>query len=236
MHDVVERLCFSDWDTAYHTLDNTGIAVLPKILDVEQCNAFMAMFEKPTLFRSRIDMQRYNFGKGVYQYFSYPLPRVIQSLRETLYQQLAPTARQWAMKMRIQTHFPVTHAEYILQCKAAGQLRPTPLILRYHAGDYNCLHQDLYGEQVFPLQAICMLSNPQTDFTGGELVLTEQRPRMQSRAHVLHLQQGDMAILAVHSRPQKGSRDFYRTVMRHGVSTIHSGTRHTIGIILHDAV
>ena len=235
MNDAIRRVRAADWTEITNTLHDTGIARLPSILDTSACTDLVRMFEDPQRFRTRIDMQRYNFGKGVYQYFAYPLPQLIQDLREALYHKLAPVARQWSMLMEKAVDYPDTHAEYIDQCHTQGQQRPTPLILRYQAGDYNCLHQDLYGDEVFPLQAVFMLSDPNTDFTGGELVLTEQRPRMQSRAHVMHLQQGDAAIFAVQSRPQKGTRGYYRTTMRHGVSTIHSGTRHTLGIIMHDA-
>jgi len=235
MNNSITCLDNANWPAILYSLHETGIARLPAMLDAAECNAIIAMFDDTQRFRSRIDMQRYNFGRGVYQYFAYPLPPVIQLLRETLYTKLVPVARQWAKCMETELHYPDSYADYIARCHAMGQTRPTPLVLRYHAGDYNCLHQDLYGEQIFPLQAVCMLGNPETDFTGGELVITEQRPHMQSRAHVLNLHQGEVAIFAVHSRPQRGVRGYYRTTLRHGVSAIHSGTRHTLGIIMHDA-
>lgn len=235
MNSAIDHLRTANWTEITSALMENGMATLPMILDKTQCQRMMDMFSEDPLFRSRIDMQRYNFGKGVYQYFAYPLPELIQSLREALYLHLVPIARLWADIMKTGTSYPDAHSEYITRCRAAGQLRPTPLMLRYHQGDYNCLHQDLYGEHVFPLQAVFMLSDPNTDFSGGELVLTEQRPRMQSRVNVIALQQGEAAIFTVHSRPQRGVRGYYKTNMRHGVSVIHSGSRHTLGIIMHDA-
>ena len=180
-------------------------------------------------------MARHGFGRGEYKYFAYPLPDIVAALRPALYAPLVPIANRWNEAMGIAVRYPATHAEFIARCHAAGQTRPTPLLLRYGAGDYNCLHQDLYGEHVFPLQVVILLSQPDTDFTGGELVLTEQRPRMQSRAEVVPLKRGDAAVFAVHHRPVQGTRGFYRVNMRHGVSRLTSGRRHTAGIIFHDA-
>ena len=180
-------------------------------------------------------MARHGFGRGEYRYFAYPLPDMVAALRSALYPRLAPLANQWAGRLGIATRFPETHGDFLERCHAAGQTRPTPLLLQYQADDYNCLHQDLYGEHVFPIQVAVLLSAPGDDFTGGEFVLTEQRPRMQSRAAVVPLQQGDAVIFAVNQRPQRGTRGDYRVAMRHGVSKLHSGTRHTLGIIFHDA-
>src|SRR5437870_2739033 len=180
-------------------------------------------------------MERHGFGRGEYKYFSYPLPDIVADLRATLYPRLASIANQWNTSMDIEVRFPETHAAFIKRCHAAGQSRPTPLLLQYGAGDYNCLHQDLYGEHVFPLQITILLSRPEQDFTGGEFVITEQRPRMQSRADVVPLGQGDAVIFAVHHRPVKGTRGVYRVNMRHGVSRLRSGHRHALGVIFHDA-
>ena len=196
---------------------------------------FAASYADAGRFRKRIVMASHGFGRGEYQYFAYPLPRVLQTLRETLYARLAPIANRWHERMRVDTRFPGTHAEFLARCHAAGQARPTPLLLRYGAGDFNCLHQDLYGEHVFPLQVAVLLSRPGQDFSGGEFVLTEQRPRMQSRVEVVRLEQGDAVVFAVNSRPVDGTRGSYRVNMRHGVSRLHGGQRHTLGLIFHDA-
>jgi hypothetical protein len=193
------------------------------------------LYPEESHFRSRVVMGRHGFGRGEYQYFSYPLPAIIAALRPALYARLVPVANQWNEALGIAMRFPSTHAEFIARCHAAGQRKPTPLLLQYGAGDFNCLHQDLYGEHVFPVQVAILLSEPGRDFTGGEFVLTEQRPRMQSRAEVVPLTQGDGVIFAVRHRPVQGTRGVYRVNLRHGVSRIRSGQRHTLGIIFHDA-
>jgi hypothetical protein len=194
-----------------------------------------ALYARDTEFRSRVAMSRHGFGRGEYQYFAYPLPDLVQTLRTTLYPQLAPIANTWQERLGIEVRFPPTHAEFIARCHEAGQGKPTPLLLQYSANDYNCLHQDLYGEHVFPLQIAVLLSKPAEDFEGGEFVLTEQRPRMQSRVEVVPLTQGDGVVFAVNSRPVRGARGDYRVQLRHGVSTVRKGHRHTLGIIFHDA-
>jgi hypothetical protein len=216
-------------------LDMHGCAVIEGLLNVDQCNALAASYQDAAQFRSRVVMSRHGFGRGEYQYFSYPLPDLIRTLRQSLYAELAPIANRWNAAMHSEVRYPDQHEEYIERCHAAGQLRPTPLLLQYASGDYNCLHQDLYGEHVFPLQVVVLLSQPGRDFTGGEFVLTEQRPRMQSRVEVVPLQQGDAAVFAVSQRPVQGTRGTYRVQMRHGVSRLRSGHRHTAGIIFHDA-
>ncbi|GLQ95080.1 2OG-Fe(II) oxygenase [Dyella acidisoli] len=216
-------------------LDRYGATLIPKLLQADECRALATLYEDDRRFRSRVVMARHGFGSGEYKYFSYPLPASIQQLRTAFYPALAEIANRWNQTMGIDVRYPSTHAEYLRRCHVAGQLRPTPLLLRYGAGDYNCLHQDLYGEHVFPLQMAILLSQPGKDFTGGEFVLTEQRPRMQSRAEVVPLQQGDAVIFAVHHRPVEGARGVYRVMMRHGVSRIRTGQRHTLGIIFHDA-
>ncbi len=216
-------------------LETQGWAVLPKLLTAPQCDEIAGMYGEDEGFRSRVVMARHGYGRGEYRYFSYPLPRLIQQLRTTLYVHLAPVANHWHERMGMDARFPSSHEEFMARCAAAGQVRPTPLLLQYGAGDYNCLHQDLYGEHVFPLQVAVLLSEPLTDFTGGEFVLTEQRPRMQTRAAVVPLTQGDAVVFAVNSRPVRGTRGDHRVKLRHGVSQIITGHRHTLGIIFHDA-
>ena len=231
------RTAALDWPQAADDLHAQGHAVLPQLLTEAECTALAALYRHPgpPLFRSRVVMQRHSFGLGEYQYFSYPLPDVVAGLRGSLYPHLQPIANHWHAAMGIDVRFPAQHADFIARCHAAGQRRPTALLLQYAPGDYNCLHQDLYGEHVFPLQVAILLSEPGRDFTGGEFVLTEQRPRMQSRAEVVHLRQGDAVAFAVHHRPVQGTRGMYRVHMRHGVSRVRSGQRHTAGIIFHDA-
>ncbi len=217
-------------------LDAQGWSVLPDLLTGTQCDDIADMYDKDDAFRSRIVMARYGFGRGEYRYFSYPLPPLIQRLRTMLYPRLVAVANRWHERMGMSTRFPASHDAFIARCAAAGQTRPTPLLLRYGAGDYNCLHQDLYGEHVFPLQVAVLLSEPQKDFSGGEFVLIEQRPRMQTRAAVVPLTKGDAVVFAVNSRPVHGTRGDYRVKLRHGVSKVIAGHRHTLGIIFHDAV
>ena len=221
-----------DWAAIAAALDEQGWAVLPGLLEATECDATAALYDQPAHFRSQVVMARHGFGRGEYRYFAYPLPDLVQSLRTALYPRLAPIANRWHERMGLECRFPDNYARYIVDCHAAGQVRPTPLLLRYGPGDYNCLHQDLYGEQVFPIQAAVLLSR---DFDGGEFVLTEQRPRMQSRVSVVPLKQGDAVVFAVSQRPVRGSKGDYRVTMRHGVSPIRSGARHTLGVIFHDA-
>lgn len=217
-------------------LDDYGCAVLPGLVSPQTCTGLAELYDGAGRFRSHIHMARHGFGRGEYKYFAYPLPDVVGRLRERLYSPMAAIANDWNDRMGLEARYPTQHDEYLAQCHSAGQVRPTPLMLRYGAGDYNCLHQDLYGDLVFPLQVAVLLSRPGEDFTGGEFVLTEQRPRMQSRAEVVPLTQGDAVVFAVHHRPVAGTRGSYRVNMRHGVSRLRSGQRHTLGIIFHDAV
>ena len=216
-------------------LDARGWALLPGLLDPATCTAIAAGYDAPEQFRSQVVMARHGFGRGEYRYYRYPLPDPIARLRAALYPRLASIANRWHERLGLPARFPAEHADFLARCHEAGQARPTPLLLRYGPGDYNCLHQDLYGEHVFPLQAAILLSRPGEDFAGGEFVLTEQRPRMQSRVEVVPLAQGDAVVFAVNHRPVAGSRGDYRVAMRHGVSTLRSGRRHTLGIIFHDA-
>ncbi|WP_298670654.1 2OG-Fe(II) oxygenase [uncultured Sphingomonas sp.] len=224
-----------DWADVATDLDHQGWAILPRLIADADCDAIAALYDRDEGFRSRVVMARHGFGRGEYRYFSYPLPRIIQNLRSALYPHLMPIANRWHERMGIAPRFPNTHQAFLDRCHAAGQTRPTPLLLRYDAQDYNCLHQDLYGEHVFPLQVAILLSEPRQDFTGGEFVLTEQRPRMQSRVAVVPLAKGDAVVFAVNVRPHHGTRGDYRVTMRHGVSTVLTGRRHTLGIIFHDA-
>ena len=230
-----QSLAKLDWSAIAQELDAVGSVVTPPILSADQCAKLIATYGNGDLFRSRVVMQRHGFGKGEYKYFAYPLPGLIASLRIALYACLAPIANNWEVLLGREPRFPAAHADFLAACHAAGQARPTPLLLKYAESDYNCLHQDLYGGHVFPLQAAFLLSRPDEDFTGGEFVLTEQRPRMQSRAEVAPLAQGQAVIFAVNERPVRGAKGVYRVKMRHGVSRIRSGARHTLGIILHDA-
>ncbi len=225
-----------DWSSASTDLDAYGCALLPQLLTASQCRDLAALYPDPTLFRSRVIMARHGFGRGEYGYFSYPLPPLIAQLRHDLYPPLAALANRWNERLGLATRYPVHHADFLARCHAAGQTRPTPLLLRYGPGDYNCLHQDLYGEHVFPLQIAVLLSQPHHDFTGGEFVLTEQRPRLQSRAEVVPLTQGDAVVFAVHHRPVTGAKGTYRVQLRHGVSRLRSGSRYTLGLIFHDAL
>ncbi|MBC7946039.1 MAG: 2OG-Fe(II) oxygenase [Burkholderiales bacterium] len=233
--DVTERVSSIDWERVSQDLDAQGSALIERLITPAECESLAALYPLDDNFRSRVVMARHGFGRGEYKYFNYPLPEIIAELRTTIYPRLAPIANRWNTAMGIDVRFPQKHADFIARCHAAGQTKPTPLLLQYGAGDYNCLHQDLYGEHVFPLQLTILLAEPERDFTGGEFVMTEQRPRMQSRPEVVPLRQGDAVVFAVHHRPVQGTRGVYRVNLRHGVSRVRSGRRHTVGIIFHDA-
>lgn len=224
-----------DWARIAADLDAHGCATTGRLLSAQQCTELAETYATDAPFRNRVVMARHGFGRGEYKYFAYPLPEPVAVLRAALYPPLAEIANRWNQAMAIDLRYPRKHASYLARCREAGQAKPTPLLLQYGAGDYNCLHQDLYGEHVFPLQVTLLLSRPGDDFTGGEFVLTEQRPRMQSRAEIVPLAQGEAVIFPVHHRPVQGTRGIYRVNMRHGVSRLHSGHRHTLGIIFHDA-
>ena len=224
-----------DWLEVESDLDARGFAIVPRLLDRDETGAVRAMYESETAFRSRVVMARHGFGRGEYKYFAYPLPDIVRDLREGFYPRLRAIANRWNEALKIDLRFPDSYPDFLARCHDAGQTRPTPLLLQYEEGDYNCLHQDLYGAHVFPLQVAILLSESGEDFDGGEFVLTEQRPRMQSRAEVVPLCRGDAVIFAVHHRPMRGARGFYRVTMRHGVSRLRRGHRHTLGVILHDA-
>lgn len=233
--DIAARIARLDWPRIGHDLNAQGWATTGTVLTPEECAAIAAGYDAPEGFRSRVVMARHGYGSGEYRYFAYPLVEPVAALRMALYPCLAPIANAWEQALGREAQFPDDHSAYLARCHEAGQTRPTPLLLRYGPGDYNCLHQDLYGDLVFPLQAAFLLNSPGHDFTGGQFVLTEQRPRMQSRADVVDLVQGEAVIFAVNQRPVHGSRGVYRVAMRHGVSRLRSGRRHTLGIILHDA-
>jgi hypothetical protein len=236
VRSIAQRIEAIDWERIGTDLDARGCAMAQGLLLPTECEHLTRLYSDERSFRSRIVMERHGFGRGEYQYFSYPLPAVVEELRSGLYPRLAPIANLWNIAMGIDVRYPSQHAIFLDRCHAAGQLRPTPLMLRYGPDDYNCLHQDLYGEHVFPLQVAILLSEPGEDFIGGEFVLTEQRPRMQSRVEVVPLRRGDAVIFAVHHRPVQGTRGVYRVNMRHGVSRVRVGQRHTLGVIFHDAV
>lgn len=232
---IGKRLELFDWTAIEHELDERGHARLESLLSPAECISLSGLYSDDGCFRSRVVMTRHGFGRGEYRYFSYPLPALVAALRSEVYPRLAAIANRWQATMKLDPRYPASHGQFIERCHEAGQQRPTPLLLQYTEGDYNCLHQDLYGEHVFPLQMAVLLSEPGRDFEGGEFVLTEQRPRMQSRAEVVPLRQGDAVVFAVHQRPVQGSRGSYRVQMRHGVSRLHAGRRHTLGVIFHDA-
>ena len=232
---VEQRVEELDWERVSEDLDAQGGAVIEHLLSADECQAIAGLYPKDDIFRSQIVMSRHGFGRGEYKYFRYPLPPLIEELRTAVYPRLVPIANRWNEAMGVDVRYPEKHSEFIERCHHAGQIRPTPLLLQYGAGDYNCLHQDVYGEHVFPLQLAILLSEPGRDFSGGEFVMTEQRPRMQSRPIVVPLRQGDGVAFAVHYRPVQGARGFYRVNLRHGVSQLRSGRRHTVGIIFHDA-
>lgn len=232
---IEERVEAVAWEEVSQGLDAEGSAVIKSILSAAECDDVRALYENEDIFRSHVVMERHGFGRGEYRYFSYPLPELITTMRTSLYPHLVPIANQWNEAMGINVRYPATHAEYIERCHRAGQNKPTPLVLKYGVDDYNCLHQDLYGEHVFPLQVAVLLSEPDRDFTGGEFVMTEQRPRMQSRPMVVPLRKGDGVVFAVNNRPVQGKKSVYRVNLRHGVSRLRSGSRYTLGIIFHDA-
>ena len=232
---IEKRVAALDWSSIGAALEAHGCAQTAPLLTKDECVALAGDYSTDALFRSRVIMARHGFGRGEYKYFAYPLPDLIAGLRTALYPHLAEIANRWNAAMGIAVRYPQQHDDFVKRCHRAGQTKPTPLLLQYGPGDYNCLHQDIYGEHVFPLQATVLLSQPGADFSGGEFVLTEQRPRMQSRAEVVGLQQGEAVIFPVHHRPVQGTRGIYRVNMRHGVSRIRSGRRHTLGIIFHDA-
>jgi hypothetical protein len=230
--NISERI---DWNRVAKDLDAEGNAVVKHLLSSDECDRVRALYEHEDIFRSQVVMERHGFGRGEYRYFRYPLPDLVAELRTSIYPHLAPIANRWNEAMGVEVRYPAQHAAYIDRCRRDGQDKPTPLLLKYGAGDYNCLHQDLYGAHVFPLQVAILLSEPNRDFTGGEFVLTEQRPRMQSRPIVVSLLKGDAVVFAVSHRPVQGKKGWYRVNLRHGVSRLHSGARHTLGIIFHDA-
>jgi hypothetical protein len=232
---AAERVDGFDWQRIARDLDQHGNAVMDRLLSAEECRAIACLYPNDNGFRSRVVMERHGFGRGEYKYFSYPLPRLLGELRTAVYPHLVPVANRWNEAMGIDIRYPDELDAFLRRCHKAGQTKPTPLLLQYGPGDYNCLHQDLYGEHVFPLQLAILLSDPGADFTGGEFVMTEQRPRMQSRPMVVPLRQGDGVVFAVHNRPVRGTRNPYRVKLRHGVSHIRSGHRYVVGIIFHDA-
>jgi uncharacterized protein len=232
---IADRVRAIDWTRVEQDLDAQGNAIIGDLLLPSECEAIAGLYQRDDNFRSHVVMARHGFGRGEYKYFSYPLPELIEDLRTAFYRALVPIANRWNASMRVGIRFPENHADFIKRCHQAGQVRPTPLLLQYGANDYNALHQDLYGEHVFPLQLAILLTEPGKDFTGGEFVMTEQRPRMQSRPIVVPLRQGDGVVFAVNNRPVQGLRGVYRVNLRHGVSRIISGSRHTVGIIFHDA-
>lgn len=233
--DVATRLGAIDWNRVAADLDARGFATIERLIGQEACEATAGLYAQEAGFRSRVVMARHGYGRGEYRYFGYPLPRLVEALRSGFYSRLAPVANRWHDAMGIAPRFPDDLATFLARCHAAGQCRPTPLLLQYGVDDYNSLHQDLYGEQVFPLQVAILLSQPGAGFTGGEFVLTEQRPRMQTRAEVVPLAQGDAVVFAVHQRPVRGARGLSRVNLRHGVSRVRSGRRYTLGVIFHDA-
>lgn len=232
---IEARMDAVDWTKVRGEIDAQGWAIVPKLLMHEEADGIAGLYDREQGFRSHVVMARHGFGRGEYKYFSYPLPPLIQALREAAYPHLAPIANQWHERMGKPVRFPPDHPTFLARCHKAGQVRPTPLLLNYAPEDYNCLHRDLYGEHVFPLQIAILLDQPGEDFEGGEFVMTEQRPRMQTRAMVLPLAKGDAAVFAVNSRPMKGVRGDYQVKLSHGVSKLRSGKRRTVGIIFHDA-
>jgi len=236
MPDMKHVIDAIDWQRVQKDMDRTGYAILPQFLSQQQCQSLAKLFNCDEGYRKTVVMEHYRFGRGVYKYWDYPLPDLIQDLRENLYPKLAPIANSWMELLGAEARFPATFPELQARCHGAGQLKPTPLILQYGEGGYNTLHQDLYGDEYFPMQTACFLNQPEEDYTGGEFVLTEQVPRAQSKAIVLKPKRGDMIVFTTNFRPVKGTRGYYRAKMRHGVSEVQSGQRQTVGIIFHDAV
>lgn len=232
---IEDRIRTCRWDDVSAELDAQGWTMLDRLLTPAECSGIAGLYSHEAHFRSHVQMARHGFGKGEYRYFRYPLPELISALRTGLYPFLARIANRWNERMGIDSRYPERHAQFLMTCHEAGQTRPTPLLLQYESGDFNCLHQDLYGDLAFPLQVAILLSEPGEDFTGGEFVLTEQRPRMQSRAEIVPLRRGDAVVFAVHNRPVRGARGDYRVNLRHGVSRLRSGRRHAVGVIFHDA-
>jgi hypothetical protein len=232
---AADPLAAIDWQQIAASLDERGYATSSALLSAEECRGLAALYARDDAFRSRVVMQRHAFGRGEYKYLRYPLPSTVEALRQAIYPHLSPIANRWRERLHEEGRFPPSLDAYLAQCHVAGQQRPTPLILKYETGDYNCLHQDLYGDLVFPLQLTILLSAPEDDFTGGEFLLVEQRPRAQSKGEVVPLRQGEAVIFPVHHRPVAGARGSYRVTMRHGVSRLRSGHRYTLGIIFHDA-
>lgn len=234
-NSIMERIASLDWNLLQQSLDEHGYAMIPPLLDKEQCREIINMYDEESFFRSTIDMTRYRFGRGEYKYFQSPLPPLLQELRTSFYPELAKTANRWMQQLGRDAIYPTDLHEFLDQCRQQGQVRSTPLILKYETGGYNCLHQDLYGDIFFPFQVVFALNQRETDYTGGEFLLVEQRPRAQSRGHVITLEQGSGLIFPTNHRPVSGTRGYYKTILRHGVSTITSGTRYSLGIIFHDA-
>jgi len=232
---MLERIDAVAWGRVYKDLDAEGNAIIKGLLSPDECDGIRSLYENEEIFRSRVVMERHGFGRGEYKYLSYPLPDVVTKLRTSIYPHLVAIANSWNKAMGVDVRYPVRHAAYIDRCRQAGQDKPTPLLLKYGAGDYNCLHQDIYGEHVFPLQVTILLSEPNRDFEGGEFVMTEQRPRMQSRPIVVPLLKGDAVVFAVRHRPVQGKKGWYRVNLRHGVNRVRAGNRYTLGIIFHDA-
>jgi hypothetical protein len=235
VNSITQRLEAVFWQQVSADLNAEGNAIIKGILSPDECDEIRALYQDEKVFRSHVVMERHGFGRGEYRYFSYPLPDLITAIRTSLYPRLVPIANRWNKAMGIDVRYPAIHADFIQRCHRAGQNKPTPLLLKYRTGDYNCLHQDLYGEHIFPLQIAVLLSEPDRDFSGGEFVMTEQRPRMQSRPIVVPLRKGDGVVFAVHHRPVQGMKRVYRVNLRHGVSRLRSGSRYTLGIIFHDA-
>jgi len=235
MHPVSERIDGLPWNNILETLNMQGFATIGQILTPANCQQLIALYDDAAQFRSHVIMQRHGFGRGEYQYFAYPLPPIVETLRRSVYPHLVPLANGWAMAMKQDTLFPDTLSDFLAGCRADGQTRPTPLLLKYKPEDFNCLHQDLYGAKIFPFQLAVMLNAPGADFSGGEFVLTEQKPRAQSKAEIVPLRRGEAVIFAVNHRPGQGKRGFYRVTLKHGVSRVRSGERHCLGVIFHDA-